>query len=148
MGISPHPMQQWVTQQVRHLIWKTEGTPSTHLIRDNDGKYGISFDAVFKSERIEVVRTPFRAPRANAYAERWVRSVREECLDQLIILNRCYLAYVLHEYERYFNTARPHQAIGQQIPDSTLTYNLPVIGKFERRDILGGIVARIIMHSV
>jgi putative transposase len=140
MGITPHPTQQWVTQQARQLIWKTEAPTFTHLIRDNDGKYGASFDAVFKSEGIEVVRTPFRAPRANAYAERWVRSVREECLDQLIILNERHLAYVLREYERYFNTARPHQGICQQIPDPPLARNLTAIGKVERRDILGGII--------
>jgi putative transposase len=140
MGITPHPTHQWVTQQARHLTW--EGAPSTftHLIRDNDGKYGAAFDAVFMSERIEVVRTPFQAPCANAYAERWVRSVREECLDQVIILNQNHLAYVLREYECYFNTARPHQGIGQQIPDPPPTRNLPGTGKVERRDILGGVL--------
>jgi putative transposase len=140
MGITPHPTHQWVTQQARHLMWKTEKSTFTHLIRDNDGKYGASFDAVFASERIEVVRTPLQAPRANAYAERWVRSIREECLDQVIILNQNHLAYVLREYERYFNTARPHQGLGQQLPDPPPAGNLPGTGKVERRDILGGVI--------
>jgi putative transposase len=87
-----------------------------------------------------VVRNPFRALRANAYAERWVRSIREECLDQVIILNQNHLAYVLREYERYFNTARPHQGIGQQIPDPPPVRNLPGNGRVERRDILGGVI--------
>jgi putative transposase len=82
MGITPHPTQQWVTKQARQLVWKTDQQSFSHLIRDNDSKYSASFDRVFRSEGIEVVRTPLRAPQANAYAERWVRSVREECLDQ------------------------------------------------------------------
>lgn len=96
-------------------MWKTEPLTFTHLIRDNDGKYGAGFDVVFRSEGIKIIRTPLRVPRANA--ERWVRSVREECLDQLIILNQSHLAYVLRAYERYFNTARPHQGIQQHLPD-------------------------------
>src|SRR5215510_180520 len=94
-GTSPHPTQRWVTQQARQLMWKLdgEGRSFTHLIHDNDGKYSTCFNAVFESQGVEVVSTPFRAPRANAYAERWVRSVREECLDPIIILNQAYLVY-------------------------------------------------------
>ena len=106
-GTTSQPAQTWVTQQARQLLWNLadEEQHFTHLIRDNDGKYSRGFDAVFQSEGIQVVRTPFRAPRANAYAERWIRSVREECLDQLLILNQAHLVYVLHEYEHYFNRA-------------------------------------------
>ena len=116
--VTSHPTRAWVTQQARQFIWtlQTQEQRFTHLIRDNDGKYGAAFDAIFTSEGLEVVRTPVRAPRANAYAERWVRSVREECLDQLLILNETHLRYVLHEYECFFNTARPHQGIGQGFP--------------------------------
>jgi putative transposase len=114
MGITPHLRHQWVAQQARHLIWKTETTTFTHIIRNNDGKYGANFDAVFRSEGIKIVRTPFQAPRA--YAVRWMRSVREECLDQIIILSQGHLAYVLRKYERYCNTARPHQGIKQATP--------------------------------
>ncbi len=109
-GITAHPTQRWVTQQARQLLWNLEAEPRTftHLLHDNDGKYSAIFDAVFESAGMEVVHTPFRAPRANAYAERWVRSLREECLDRVIILNSKHLAYVLREYEQYFNMARPH----------------------------------------
>jgi putative transposase len=140
MGTTPHPSQLWVTQQARQLMWKldTEGRSFTHLIHDNDGKYSTSFAAVFESEGIEVVHTPFRAPRANAYAERWVRSVREECLDRIIILNQPHLAYALRAYELYFNEARPHQGIKQGIPCSSTTRS--TTGKVERRDILGGVL--------
>ena len=98
-GITAHPTQAWVTQPARQIFWHREAetfTP-THLIRDNDGKYSAAFDAVFASEGVEIVRTSFHAPRANAYAERWARSVREECLDQLFVLSPTHPRYVLHE---------------------------------------------------
>lgn len=139
-GVTAHPTQAWVSQQARQIVWnlQTQQTTFTHVIRDNDGKYGAVFDAVFASEGIETVHTPLRAPRANAYAERWVRSVREECLDRLIILNTAHLKYVLHEYEGFFNTARPHQGIGQKIPDPPPQDSTS--GTVKRRDLLGGVL--------
>jgi putative transposase len=138
--VNAHPTQAWVSQQARQFVWNVpeQKHKFTHLIWDNDGKYGAAFDAVFASAGIEVVHTPVRAPRANASAERWVRSVREECLDRLIILNAAHLKDVLHEYEQFFNTARPHQGIGQKIPDPPA----PSItsGAVKRRDRLGGVL--------
>src|SRR5688572_15564220 len=92
-GITAQPTQRWVAQQARQLMWDLDAEERrfTHVLRDNDGKYGAVFDAIFESEGIEVVRTPLRAPRANAYAERWVRSVREECLDRVILLDQRHL---------------------------------------------------------
>ncbi|MEP7286444.1 MAG: integrase core domain-containing protein [Chloroflexota bacterium] len=117
---------------------ETEARLFTHLVRDNDGKYSASFDAIFESARIEVVCTPVRALRANAYAERWVRSVREECLNQVIILDQRHLAYVLREYAHFFNTARPHQGINLQMPCPPVTRLTS--GTVRRRDRLGGIL--------
>ena len=117
---------------------ETEQRIFTHLLHDNDGKYSTRFDTVFESDGIEVVHTPFQAPQANAYAERWVRSLREECLDQVIILNPKHLAYVLREYEQYFNTARPHQGLNQEIPNAPMPRR--TTGDIKRRDILGGII--------
>ncbi|MCP4601055.1 MAG: transposase [Proteobacteria bacterium] len=74
-----------------------------------------AFNTIFCSEGIDVIRTPVRAPNANAYAERWVRSVREECLDHLLILNQTHLRQVQKTYTEYYNDARPHQGIGQRI---------------------------------
>ena len=108
------------------------------LIHDRDSKFTTRFDQDFVSEGLEMVRTPFRAPRANAVAERWVRSVREECLDQLIILNAAHLRYVLHEYEGYFNMARPHQNIRLKIPDPPPQDSTN--GTVRRRDLLGGVL--------
>jgi hypothetical protein len=139
-GITAHPTQAWVAQQARQIVWnlQTQQTTFTHVIRDNDSKYGAVFDPVFASEGIETVHTPIRAPWANVYAERWVRSVREECLDQLIILNAAHLRYVLHEYEGYFNTSRPHQGIAQKIPDPRPQDSTS--GTVRRRDLLGGVL--------
>ena len=79
-----------------------------YLIHENDKKFSLSFDTVFSSERIGIVHTPFQAPRANAFAERWVRSIREECLDHILILNESRLSRVLKEYAEYYYHARPH----------------------------------------
>jgi hypothetical protein len=139
-GITSHPSQPWLTQPARQLFWDLgeQQRTFTHLIGDNDGQYSATFDAVFASGGVEMVRTPFRAPRANAYAERWVRSVREECLDQLLILNQTHLRSVRRESEHYFNTARPHQGIGQKIPDPPLDRSRTGIVK--RRVLLGGVL--------
>jgi transposase InsO family protein len=95
--------------------------PMRFHIHDRDHKFTANFDQVFVSERVEIVRTPFRAPKANAVAERRVRSIRHECLDHLLILNQRHLTCVLKEYLSYYNTCRPHQGLGQQTPDSTVT---------------------------
>ena len=108
------------------------------LIHDRDAKFPTSFDSVFASEGIDILRTPYRTPTANAFAERWVRSVREECLDKLLIMNQAHLRRVLRDYVDYFNRARPHQGIKQRCP-------IPIergrqIGAVKRRDVLGGII--------
>lgn len=121
-------------------MWKMqeEGRQMRFLLHDRDVKFPASFDAVFAAERIEGILTPYRAPNANAYAERWVRSVREECLDHLLIFNERHLGHVLTEYSQYYNRARPHQGIGQQIPESA-NYQ-PGQGPMRRRDVLGGLL--------
>ncbi len=114
VGVTRQPTDAWVAQQLR------EATPFEQrprfLIRDNDGKYGPCFDRVAAASGIRVLRTPVRAPRANATCERFLGSVRRECLDQLLIVGEAQLRRVLHAYVAYFNHARPHQGIGQAIP--------------------------------
>ena len=112
----------------------------TFLIHDNDKKFTSSFDLVISSEKVEILHTPFQAPRANSFAERWVRSVREECLDQILILNENHLQRVLKEYDKYYNHARPHQGIGQRFPVSVLGREQNQYGPIRRRNILGGII--------
>ncbi|HEY7127864.1 MAG TPA: integrase core domain-containing protein [Ktedonobacterales bacterium] len=129
-----------MTQQARQLIWKLQnaGRVMRFLLHDRDAKFPISFDTVFTSEGMEVILMPSRAPNANAFAERWVRSVREECLDHLLIINERRLEHVLAEYSRYHNRARPHQGIEQKIPESP--NHQPGEGPVQRRDVLGGLI--------
>jgi len=139
-GVTANPNQTWVTQQARQMMWKLEerNPPCRFLIRDRDNKFPEAFDTVFRSEGIDVIRTPVRAPNANAYAERWVRTVREECLDHLLILNQTHLRRVLKTYMEYFNEARPHQGIGQRIP--VPPEQSPSSGAVQHRKVLGGII--------
>jgi putative transposase len=114
-GVTRSPSDFWVAQQVREAMPYEEGP--RFLIRDNDGKYGPCFNRVAKDRGIEVLRTPVRAPKANAICERFIGSVRRECLDHMLILNERHLQRIIGEYVDYFNCARPHQGIGQRIPD-------------------------------
>jgi hypothetical protein len=139
-GCTAHPTAAWVVQQARQLSWQMqEGDLRVRfLIHDRDAKLVPSFDTVFRSEGVEIIRTPFQAPNANAVAERWVRPVREECLDHLLILGERHLRRVLTEYALSFNQRRPHQGLGQQCP-------VPLgpragTGLISRRDVLGGII--------
>ncbi len=109
-GCTATPDAAWVTQQARQFSWQlqeADGHPLRFLIRDRDGKFPASFDTVFASEGLAVVRTPPRTPNANAVAERVVRSLREECLDHLLIVNQAYLRSVLARYAAYYNHRRP-----------------------------------------
>lgn len=139
-GCTSQPTGQWVTQQARQMTWEFESVKSTinFLLHDRDSKFSTAFDTVFRSEGMKIILTPVRAPNANAYAERWVRTVREECLDKLIILNETHLRRVMREFVDYYNTARPHQGIDQQIPISQTT--LEHQGAVRCRPILGGII--------
>ena len=115
VGVTRSPTDSWVGQQLR------EATPYGHapkyLIRDNDNKFGSCFARVAATSGIKILKTPYHAPRANAICERFMRSVRKECLDHLLIFQEKQLQRVLNAYVAYFNQARPHQGIGQQIPE-------------------------------
>jgi putative transposase len=139
-GCSAHPDNAWVTQQARQVMWKLEGRdPAVRfLIRDTDKKFTESFDTVFRSEGIDVIPTPHQAPNANAYAERWIRAVRAECLDKLLLINQAHLRRVMREYSAFFNTARPHQGLAQQIPVPNTNHQ--TTGQVRCRKVLGGIV--------
>jgi transposase InsO family protein len=114
VGVTRHPTDEWVTQQLREAT--PYGERPRFLLRDNDAKYGARFAQVAEASGITIVRTPIRAPRANAIAERFLRSVRRECLDHLLLLGEAHLRRALREYVAYFNQARPHQGRGQRVP--------------------------------
>jgi transposase InsO family protein len=139
-GCTGHPDSVWVSQQARQLTWQLQAHDSSKrfLIHDRDSKFTGSFEAVFASEGIETILTPYGAPNANATAERWIRSVRVECLDQLLILDEAHLRRVLKEYVAYHNRGRPHQGLEQQAP---LPFQCgPDHGPVHCRDVLGGII--------
>jgi putative transposase len=114
VGVTRSPTDSWVAQQLREAT--PYGQAPKYLIRDNDSKFGPSFVRVAKTSGIKLLKTPVHAPRANAICERFLRSVRKECLDHLLILQEKQLQRVLNAYVEYFNQARPHQGIQQQIP--------------------------------
>jgi putative transposase len=144
-GVTANPDGVWVTQQARNLLLSV-GQPGRRiqfLLRDRDAKFCRSFDDVFRSERTEVLLTPVRAPKANAYAERWVRTVRADCLDWLPIVGRGHLERVLRIYVKHYNEHRPHWALGLQAPDRRAM--VAVVGeeqqgRVRRRDLLGGLL--------
>jgi putative transposase len=119
-------------------------TPLRFLIRDRDSKFTRDFDTVFASEALKIIRTPIRAPRANAIAERFVRTARSECLDWLLILNRRHLERVLRIFVDHYNGHRPHRSPNLAPPDPTTrrlrVVRPPTAGVVERRDRLGGLV--------
>jgi putative transposase len=151
-GCIAHPTSAWVTQQARNLTWELQdvqelegkGSAMHFLIHDRDAKFTCSFDTVFKAEGIEAVLTPYMSPKANAFAERWVRTVREECLDQLLIISDGHLHRVLIEYIQYYNHRRAHQGIGQRTPIPTLSQKrvatLVTRDPVGYREVLGGII--------
>jgi putative transposase len=110
------------------------------LICDRDGKYSGAFDEVFRSASIRIVKTPGRAPQANAIAERFVRTVRSECLDWLLILNRRHLERVLRIYVEHYNTHRPHRALKLQPPQPQQPPPAAATGEIRRHDRLGGLI--------
>ncbi|MFN2629645.1 MAG: integrase core domain-containing protein [Gaiellaceae bacterium] len=113
-----NPTGAWVTQQARNLGLDFSDEGVRVLIRDRDSKYSGSFDEVLRSEGIRTVKTPVRAPKANAIAERFVRTVRAECLDLLLILNRRHLERVLRVYVDHYNRERPHRALELRPPEA------------------------------
>jgi putative transposase len=108
LGVTRNPDSAWVTQQARNLAVGERLRGIRFVIRDYDSKFSGPFDEVFRSEGMRIIKTPIRAPRANAYAERWVRTVRVECLDWMLIVGRQHLARVLRAYVVHYNQARPH----------------------------------------
>jgi transposase InsO family protein len=137
VGVTRHPTEQWVAQQLSEAT--PFGTAPKYLIRDNDSKYSSAFDRVAAGAGIEVLRTPYRAPKANAIVERFIGSVHRECLDHLLLLSEKHLAQVVKAYVAYFNQDRPHQGIAQQVPTRPLPPLSDRNGKVISIPVLGGL---------
>jgi putative transposase len=143
-GATSTPDSAWVTQQARNLVMalRDEGRSLRFLIHDRDTKFSGSFDEVFRSEGVKAILTPIRAPNANAFCERWVSTVRAECLDWTIVLGRRHLERVLRTYVQHYNEGRPHRGLdlGTPIVDSSPAAGDVVAANVRRRDVLGGLL--------
>ena len=133
-----------MVQQARSLAWRLQEGELTakFLHRDRDSKFCAAFDEVFLSEGVRVIRLPFRDPRANAFAERWVGTVRRELLDHVLIFGADHVESVLREFLRHYHQARPHQGLGQLPPDPPAVLPLPParLNQIVRKDQLGGLI--------
>ena len=110
------------------------------LLHDRDTKFTHAFDEIFLSEGIKVIRTPIQAPNANAHAERWVRTLRADCLDRILILGRRHLEQVLRVYRPHYNEHRPHRALDLFPPNGRKPTPLNAPDRLQRRDLLGGLI--------
>jgi putative transposase len=139
-GATRRPDSAWVTQQARNLAITGDLEGKHILLRDRDAKFPGPFDEVFRTEGLTAVKTPVRAPRANAFAERWVGSVRRECLDHVLVFGRRHLQRVLSAYAEHYNRARPHRGLDLQPPDPGPRAEAVPGAKVRRHDVLGGLI--------
>jgi len=150
-GCTPHPGTPWVVQRARQLTWTLACRPEPvrFLIRDRDQKFTDQFDDVFRSDGIEIIRTPFRTPQANGVAERFVRTVRSECLDWLLILNEKHLERVLEVFVTHYNEHRPHRALSLAPPEPRRSWvaAAAAVVRVHRRDRLGGVIREYILAA-
>jgi transposase InsO family protein len=148
-GITTNPDGVWVTQQARNLLMQLddEDVRPRFLVRDRDSKFTRDFDEAFRSEGIRVIKAPVRAPKARAHAERWVGSVRRECLDRLLILGGRHLQHVAAAYTHHYNEHRPHRSLNQRPPlavvppvEERCAGEVLALDRLRRRDRLGGLI--------
>jgi transposase InsO family protein len=138
-----NPDSVFVTQQARNLAMSLpdQGARTTFLIRDRDARFSRSFDDVFASEGMRVICTPIRAPNANAFAERWVETLRADCLDWLLILGPRHLDRVLRTYVEHYNQKRLHRGLQLLAPESAAPVpEADRVPDIQRRDLLGGLI--------
>ena len=143
LGVTARPTGAWTAQQARNLLMDLGERASgfRFLIRDRDGKFTAVFDAVFAGNGTRVIRTPVRSPRANSLAERFVGTLRRECLDHVLIHGEQHLRNVLAEYARHYNGHRPHQSLQQEPPQRQPGNTIDITARIERRQVLGGLIS-------
>jgi putative transposase len=141
VACTPNPDSRWVTQQVRNLVMQLgDEQPFSFLIHDRDTKFSHAFDEIFRTEGIKVIRTPAQAPNANAFAAPWVRTLRADCLDRILIFGRRHLEHVLRVYRCHYNEHRPHRALHLLPPNGCAPTPPNAATHLRRRDLLGGLI--------
>jgi putative transposase len=143
LGVTAHPTGAWTAQQARNLLMDLGQRAGRFrfLIRDRDSKFTEAFDEVFAGNGTRVIKTPVRSPRANSFAERFVGTLRRECLDHVLILGEQHLRKVLAEYARHYNGHRPHQGLQQEPPLRQPGHVLDITARIEHRQVLGGLIS-------
>ncbi len=143
LGVTAHPTGSWTAQQARNLLMDLGERAGRFkfLIRDRDSKFTTAFDGVFAGNGTRVIRTPVRSPRANAFAERFVGTLRRECLDHVLILSEQHLREVLAEYVQHYNGHRPHQGLQQEPPLRQPSHAVDITARIERRNVAGGLIS-------
>ena len=143
LGVTAHPTGAWTAQQARNLLANVGERAGRFkfLIRDRDSKFTMAFDDVFAGNGTRVIKTPVRSPRANSFAERFVGTLRRECLDHLLILGERHLREVLAEYARHYNGHRPHQGLQQERPLRQPGHAVDITAWIERRRVLSGLIS-------
>jgi putative transposase len=138
-----NPDGRWLAQQARNLLMHLADREHSfrYLLHDRDSKFSGAFDEVLRNEGMRIIRTPIRAPNANAYAERWVGTLRRECLDRILIVNRRHLEQVLRAYTAHYNRHRPHRSLSLQPPDQQPAAAVPVPARrIHKHELLGGLI--------
>jgi len=141
-GVTAHPDTAWVIQQARNAAMDLDdrGVSSRFLLRDHDAKFSRGFDEVFRSKGGQVLRAPIRAPKANAHAERWIQTVRAECLDWTLVLGRRHLHRLLRGDVRHYNQQRPHRGRALLFPRRGSSVHREPTREVRRRDVSGGLI--------
>jgi putative transposase len=143
LGVTAHPTGPWTAQQARNLLMDLgeRAGKFSFLIRDRDSKFTAVFDDVFTGNGARIIKAPVRSPRANSFAERYVGTLRRECLDHLLIHGERHLRRILAEYARHYNEHRPHQSREQRPSPHDSGQPIDMTTRIKRSQVVHGLIS-------